>query len=84
MERENQSKINLVTSEIQRRTEEIDNAEVQYNKQWVVLKNQEKEQEKKRSDLNMLRKENENIMLKHEKLGNFLQDEEENLTMGHK
>lgn len=73
-----------MTSEIQRRTEEIDNAEVQYNKQWVVLKNQEKEQEKKRSDLNMLRKENENIMLKHEKLGNFLQDEEENLTMGHK
>lgn len=84
MERENQSKISLINSEIQRRSEEIDNAEVQYNKQWVVLKNQEKEQEKKRNDLNTLRKDNETIMLKHEKLTHFLQDEEENLTLGHK
>ena len=84
MERENQSKISLINAEIQRRSEEIDNAEVQYNKQWVVLKNQEKEQEKKRNDLNTLRKDNETIMLKHEKLTHFLQDEEENLTLGHK
>jgi hypothetical protein len=74
----------LINAEIQRRSEEIDNAEVQYNKQWVIIKNQEKEIDKKRGDLNEISKENDIIMVKHEKLNHFLQDEEENLTMAHK
>lgn len=57
---------------------------MQYNKQWVVIKNQEKELDKKRGDLNRIKKENEVILLKHEKLNHFLQDEEENLTLTHK
>lgn len=57
---------------------------MQYNKQWVVIKNQEKELDKKRGDLNLIKKENEVILLKHEKLNHFLQDEEENLTLTHK
>jgi hypothetical protein len=76
--------MSLINAEIQRRSEEIDNAEVQYNKQWVVIKNQEKESDKKKGDFNELQKENEMIMLKNEKLNHFLQDEEENLTIGHK
>jgi hypothetical protein len=74
----------LVNAEIQRRSEEIDNSEVQYNKQWVVIKNQEKELDKKRTDLNRIKKENDIILIKHEKLNHFLDDEEENLTLTHK
>ena len=76
--------MSLINAEIQRRSEEIDNAEVQYNKQWVVLKNQEKEMDKKRGELNEIMKENDILVTKHEKLNHFLQDEEENLTMAHK
>lgn len=74
----------LINAEIQRRSEEIDNAEVQYNKQWVVLKNQEKEIDKKRTDFGEIQKQNDIVLVKHEKLNHYLQDEEENLTMGHK
>lgn len=74
----------MINAEIQRRSEEIDNAEVQYNKQWVILKNQEKEIDKKRADFNEIQKQNDIILVKHEKLNHYLQDEEENLTMGHK
>lgn len=73
-----------MNAEIQRRSEEIDNAEVQFNKQWMVIKNQEKELDKKRTDLNRIQKENDVVLVKHEKLNHFLQDEEENLTLAHK
>ena len=49
-----------------------------------MLKNQEKELDKKRGDLNIIRKDNDSFMIKHEKLNHFLQDEEENLTLGQK
>lgn len=49
-----------------------------------MIKNQEKELDKKRTDLNRIKKENDIILIKHEKLNHFLGDEEENLTLTHK
>lgn len=79
MERENQSKLSLLNGELQRRKEEIDNVENQYNKQWVVLKNQDKEIQKRKYELSALRDENEILMAKNDKLKSVFENEVEAL-----
>ena len=79
IERENQSKLSLLSGELQRRREEIDNVETQYNKQWVVLDSQEKELQTKRSDLNSMGRENEVLVNKRAKLEEMINNEQQNL-----
>lgn len=84
MERDNQGQISLVNNELQRRKEEIESAEMQFNQQWVVINQQEKDLEKKKFELNNYRKENENIIMKKERLKERYDNEKTNLEINHK
>lgn len=69
---------------MQRRNEEIESAEVQFNQQWVVINQQEKDLERKKFDLNNLKNENENILIKKDRLKERYDDERNNLEINHR
>ena len=57
---------------------------MQYNQQWVSINQQEKDLERKKYDLNNLKKENEMLIVKKERLKERYDDERNNIEINHR